>query len=77
MVSRKIPVVFGEKFIGVNLSFGNTSFIELIYMVYVAERLRRQFVALVYAGSNPVVHPNILKETLVEVVWLGNPVKLP
>lgn len=29
-----------------------------LYMVYVAERLRRKFVALVYAGSNPVVHPS-------------------
>lgn len=29
-------------------------------MVYVAERFRRKFVALVYAGSNPVVHPIIL-----------------
>ena len=36
-----------------------------LYMVYVAERFRRKFVALVYAGSNPVVHPNILKETLI------------
>ena len=26
-------------------------------MVYVAEWLRRKFVALVYAGSIPVVHP--------------------
>lgn len=26
-------------------------------MVFVAERLRRKFVALVYAGSNPVEHP--------------------
>lgn len=27
-------------------------------MVYVAERFRRKFVALVYAGSNPVVYPH-------------------
>ena len=30
-------------------------------MVFVAERLRRKFVALVYAGSNPVKHPNMKK----------------
>ena len=26
-------------------------------MVFVAERIRRKFVALVYAGSSPVEHP--------------------
>lgn len=31
-------------------------------MVYVAEWLRRKFVALVYAGSNPVVHPIMIVE---------------
>ena len=29
-------------------------------MVYVAERFRRKFVALVYASSNPVVHPTLV-----------------
>ena len=33
----------------------------VLNMVYVAERLRRKFVALVYAGLNPVVHPNMKK----------------
>ena len=34
-----------------------------INMVYVAERFRRKFVALVYAGSNPVGHPDRLSDS--------------
>ena len=43
-------------------------------MVYVAEWLRRKFVALVYAGSSPVVHPNI-KENIMAKVLGKNVVK--
>ena len=34
---------------------------DFFNMVFVAEWLRRKFVALVYAGSNPVEHPNMKK----------------
>ena len=37
-----------------------------VYMEFVAERLRRKFVALVYAGSNPVKLP------LLDVVFNGS-----
>ena len=36
---------------------GGSSPSGAVYMEFVAERLRRKFVALVYAGSNPVEHP--------------------
>ena len=41
----------------------------VLNMVYVAERLRRKFVALVYAGLNPVVHPNIKREYYGKSTW--------
>ena len=34
---------------------------DFFNMVFVAEWFRRKFVALVYAGSNPVEHPNMKK----------------
>lgn len=35
---------------------------DFFNMVFVAEWFRRKFVALVYAGSNPVEHPNKKKD---------------
>ena len=45
---------------------GGSSPSGAVYMEFVAERLRRKFVALVYAGSNPVKLP------LLDVVFNGS-----
>ncbi len=49
--------------------------VQFFNMVFVAERLRRKFVALVYAGSNPVEHPKTLKENIMAKVLGKNVVK--
>ena len=41
--------------------------VQFFNMVFVAEWFRRKFVALVYAGSNPVEHPILILSIMVKV----------